>query len=89
MNNEINDYHFNPDKPQNLNSKKGVITKVPRELIEKIKKEKNLTNPKKRVLVNPDIPNNRGYVSSTILIVASIILLSIVIFTGIGNMLGK
>ena len=85
MNNNVN---FDPNRPQKI-SKSGVITNVPRALIEKIKKEKNLTKPITRVLVNQDIPNNRGYVSSTVLIVVSIILLSIVIFTGIGNMLGK
>lgn len=86
MNDEIN---FDPNRPQRLKRDKGVITKVPREVIKKMQSKSDLTNPKKRVLTNPNLPKNGGYVATTALIISSIILLSIIIFTGIGNMLGK
>lgn len=44
---------------------------------------------KKRILSNPNLTNNGGYIGTIAIITASIIILSAIIFLGIGNLLGR
>ena len=86
MSKKIN-VNFDPDKPQILTDGKGKIAVVSRELFKVLNPEQGVVRVR-RLHNRPD-SHNGGYVSSTILIISSIILLTIIIFTGIGNILGK